>query len=82
VPLFRLKFLLLGVFCLTGMVGCLLDVVALGFKPFADDIVWTGFTRLMAVIYLLLVLRAPRWLPAAIVLHILGSRRHFTTNRE
>jgi hypothetical protein len=34
-----LKFLLLGVFCFTGMVGCLLDVVALGFKPFADVIV-------------------------------------------
>jgi len=74
VPLFRLKFLLLGVFCLTGMIGCLLDVVALGSKPFADVIVWTGFTGLMAVIYLLLILRARRWLAAAIVLHIIGSQ--------
>ena len=37
-PLRRLKFLLLSVFCLTGMVGCLLDAVVLGSKPFAEVI--------------------------------------------
>jgi hypothetical protein len=43
VPFSRLKFLFLGVFCLTGMVGCLLDAVVLGSKPFADVIAFTLF---------------------------------------
>jgi hypothetical protein len=49
VPLSRLKFLFLGVFCLTGMVGCLLDAFVLGSKPVAEVIVWIVFTGIMAV---------------------------------
>jgi hypothetical protein len=73
VPLNRLKFLLLGVFCLTGMIGCLLDAVVLGSKPFVEVIVWIVFTGIMAVIYLVLALRAPRWLFAGVLLHVVGS---------
>jgi hypothetical protein len=73
VPLSRLKFLFLGVFCLTGMVGCLLDAFVLGSKPVAEVVVWIVFTGIMAVVYLLLALRAPRWLIAGILLHIVGS---------
>jgi hypothetical protein len=73
VLLSRLRFLFLGVFCLTGMVGCLLHAVVLGSKPFADVIAWIVFTGTMAVIYLVLAPRAPRWLLAGVLLHILGS---------
>jgi hypothetical protein len=73
VPLGRLKFLFLGVFCLTGMVGCLLDAVVLGSKPFAEVIAWIVFTGIMGVVYLVLALRAPRWLIAGVLLHIAGS---------
>ena len=73
-PLSRLKFLFLGVFCLTGMVGCLLDAFVLGSKPVAEVIIWIIFTGIMAVLYLVLALRAPRWLIAGILLHIVGSR--------
>ncbi len=73
VPLRRLKFLLLGVFCLAGMVGCLLDAVVLGSKPFVEVIAWIVFTGIMAVVYLVLALRVPRWLIAGILLHIAGS---------
>jgi hypothetical protein len=52
VTLRRLKFLFLGVFCLTGMVGCLLDAVVLGSKPFANVIAWIVFTGIMADVYL------------------------------
>jgi hypothetical protein len=55
------------------MVGCLFDAVVLGSKPFADVIAWIVFTGTMAVIYLVLALRAPRWLFAGVLLHILGS---------
>lgn len=69
----RLRYLLLGVFCLTGMIGCLLDAVALGEKPFSELIIWVVFTGIMAVVYLVLALRAPRWLIGAIVFHVAGS---------
>lgn len=74
-PLSRLKFLFLGVFCLTGMIGCLLDAVVLGAKPFGEVIVWIVFTGIMAVIYVVLALRAPRWLLAGVVFHFVAS--HF-----
>jgi Stage II sporulation protein E (SpoIIE) len=75
VPLSRLKFLFLGVFCLTGMIGCLLDAVVLGSKPFGEVIVWIVFTGIMAVMYVVLALRAPRWLLAGVVFHFVAS--HF-----
>ncbi len=73
VPLKRLKFLLLGVFCLVGMVGCLLDLIVLGEKPFVEVFGWTIFTGIMAVAYLLCGLRAPRLIVLAVVLHYVLS---------
>jgi len=73
VPLRRLKFLFLAVFGLVGMVGCLLDVLALGSKPFVEVFGWTLFTGIMAVVYLIFALRTPRLLLIAIGLHFLLS---------
>jgi len=73
VPLSRLKYLFLGIFCLTGMIGCLLDAVVLGSKPFAEVIVWIVFTGVMAVMYVVLALRAPRWLLAGVAVHVVAS---------
>jgi phosphoserine phosphatase RsbU/P len=84
VPLKRLKFLFLAVFCLVGMVACLLDIMVLGRKPFAEVLGWTVFTGVMAVVYLVFALRAPRLLLLAPALHLLLSRavrlliRHLT----
>jgi len=69
VPLKRLKFLLLGVFCLVGMVGCLLDLIVLGEKPFIEVVGWTVFTGFMAVVYLLCAIRAPRVIVLLVALH-------------
>jgi hypothetical protein len=74
VPLRRLKFLLLGVFCLVGMVGCLLDLIVLGEKPFVEVFGWTVFTGIMAVVYLLFGIRAPRLIVFLVALHYLLSQ--------
>ncbi len=73
VPLRRLTFLLLAIFCLFGMVGFLIDVSELGRKSLVEVLVWTLFSGGMAVFYLLTLIRSPRWflLPASV--HILGS---------
>jgi hypothetical protein len=73
VPLTRLTFLFLAIFCLVGMVACLLDVMALGQKPFLDVFGWTVFTGIMAVIYLAFALRVPRLLLLAPAVHVLLS---------
>ena len=73
IPLYRLTSLLLAFFCLFGMIGCLIAVIELGRKPLIAVVVWTVFTGLMAVAYLLTLFRWPRWLPAAVVAHYLGS---------
>ena len=73
VPLARLKFLFLGVFCLVGMVGSLLDLIRLGEKPFIEVFGWTLFTGIMAVFYLICALRAPRLLILAAAFHFLIS---------
>src|SRR5438132_5268648 len=53
VPLRRLTFLLLAIFCLFGMVGFLIDVSELGRKSLVEVLVWTLFSGGMAVFYLL-----------------------------
>jgi serine phosphatase RsbU (regulator of sigma subunit) len=73
VPLARLTFLLLAIFCLFGMVGFLIDIRDLGRKPLAEALIWTLFTGGMAVFYLLTLIRSARWLPLPFVVHILGS---------
>ena len=62
VPLHRLTFLLLALFCLFGMIGFIVDLFALGQKPVLTVIIWTIFTGAMAVTYLLIAIRAPRFL--------------------
>jgi hypothetical protein len=69
-----LKFLLLALFCLFGMIGFIVDLFALGRKPVLTVIIWTVFTGAMAVIYLLTAIRAPRFLPLAALVHLMGSR--------
>ena len=73
VPLYRLASLLLGFFCLFGMLGCLIDVIELGRKPLIEVVVWTMFTGAMAVGYLLVLFRAPRWVVVVLAVHVLGS---------
>jgi serine phosphatase RsbU (regulator of sigma subunit) len=74
VPLRRLTFLLLAIFCLFGMVGFIVDLFALGQKPLVTVVFWTLFTGLMGIIYLLVLTRRPRYILAAVVLHFVGSR--------
>jgi hypothetical protein len=74
VPLHRLTFLLLALFCLFGMIGFIVDLFALGQKPVETAIIWTVFTGIMAVAYLLTAIRAPRFLLLAVLVHLLGSR--------
>jgi hypothetical protein len=74
VPLHRLTFLLLALFCLFGMIGFIVDLFALGQKPVLTVIIWTIFTGAMAVTYLLIAIRVPRFLLLAVVVHLLGSR--------
>ncbi len=52
-----------------GMVGCLLDHFVLGQKPFMEVFCWTIFTGIMAVVYLICGLRAPRLIVAAVALY-------------
>jgi len=73
VPLRRLTFLLLAIFCLFGMLGFLIDLIELGRKSLSEVLVWTIFTGGMAVFYLLTTIRAPRWLLFPLAMHVAGS---------
>lgn len=74
VPLRRLTSLLLAIFCLFGMLGCFTDLLDQGQKPFLTVFVWTLFSGFIAVIWILVFFRAPRWLAAVVVLWFVGSR--------
>jgi hypothetical protein len=56
------------------VIGFVVDLFALGQKPVLTVIIWTIFTGAMAVTYLLIPIRAPRFLLLAVVVHLLGSR--------
>jgi hypothetical protein len=73
VPLRRLVPLLSAIFCLFGMIGFVLDLFSVGRKPILTVLAWTLFTGLMAVSYLLVLTRAPRWIAVPIAAHFLGS---------
>jgi serine phosphatase RsbU (regulator of sigma subunit) len=74
VPIRRLALLLLGFFCLFGMLGFLIDLIELGHKSLSEVLVWTIFTGAMAVFYLLTAIRAsPRWLLLPLAIHFAGS---------
>ncbi len=74
VPLRRLTSLLLAIFCLFGMMGCFVSLLALGQKPFFTVFVWSLFSGIIAVLFILAFFRAPRWIVGVILLWALGSR--------
>jgi hypothetical protein len=73
VPLRRLTFLLLAIFLLFGMIGSFVDLLAQGQKPVVPVVVWSLFSGLIAVVWILAFFRNRRWLIGAIALWILGS---------
>jgi len=74
VPLHRLAYLLLAIFCLFGMVSCFIDLFSLGQKPYLTVLIWTPFTGAMAVGYVLALSRAPRYVFLVLAIQVLGSR--------
>jgi sigma-B regulation protein RsbU (phosphoserine phosphatase) len=74
VPLRRLTSLLLAIFFLFGMVGCFVDLLDLGQKPFIPVVAWSAFSGFIAVVWILAYFRDPRWLVGAVVLWFAGSR--------
>lgn len=73
VPLRRLTSLLLAIFCLFGMLGCFTDLLDQGQKPYLTVVVWSLFSGLLAVFWILAFFRDRRWLVAVIVFWVLGS---------
>jgi hypothetical protein len=73
VPLRRLTSLLVAIFLLFGMVGCFVDLLDLGQKPFVPVIVWSLFSGFIAVVWILAFFRDRRWLIGAVALWIGGS---------
>lgn len=74
VPLRRLTSLLLAIFCLFGMLGCFTDLLDQGQKPFLTVFVWSLFSGFIAVLWILVFFRAPRWLIGVVALWFVGSR--------
>jgi serine phosphatase RsbU (regulator of sigma subunit) len=75
VPLRRLSSLLLAIFCMFGMIGCFVDLLDQGRKPFLPVIAWSIFSGVLAVVWILVFFRsARRWLIAVILFWIVGSR--------
>jgi hypothetical protein len=74
VPVHRLTYLLLAIFCMFGMVGCFVDLLALGGHPLPFVMVWTIFSGAIAAAAILTGFRAPRRLWIVVVAWIAGSR--------
>jgi|HubBroStandDraft_4_1064222.scaffolds.fasta_scaffold03617_6 hypothetical protein len=74
VPVHRLTYLLLAIFCMFGMVGCFVDLLALGEHPLPFVMVWTIFSGAIAAAAILTAFRAPRRLWIVVVAWIVGSR--------
>jgi hypothetical protein len=74
VPVHRLTYLLLAIFCMFGMVGCFVDLLALGGHPLPFVMVWTLFSGAIAAAAILTGFRAPRRLWIVVVAWIAGSR--------
>jgi len=73
VPLKRLTSLLVAIFLLFGMVGCFVDLLDLGRKPFIPVIAWSMFSGFIATVWILAFFRDRRWLIGAVALWIGGS---------
>lgn len=74
VPLRRLTSLLIAIFCLFGMLGCFIDLLDQGQKPFLTVVVWSLWSGVVAVLWILAYFRDRRWLIAVIAFWALGSR--------
>jgi hypothetical protein len=74
VPVHRLTFLLLAIFCMFGMVGCFVDLLALGEHPLPFVMVWTIFSGAIAAAGVFTGFRAPCRLWIVAVAWIAGSR--------
>jgi phosphoserine phosphatase RsbU/P len=83
VPIHRLTYLLLAIFCMFGMVGCFVDLLALGKHPLPFVMVWTIFSGALAAAGIFTGFRAPSRIWIVAVVWIAGSRllseamRHF-----
>ena len=74
VPLHRLTYLLLAIFCMFGMVGCFVDLLSLGMRPLPIVLAWTIFSGAIAAAAVLMAFRTPKRLWIVLVVWILGSR--------
>jgi len=73
VPLRRLLPLLAAIFCLFGIVGFIVDLFSLGQKPVNTVVIWSLFTGVMAVSYLLVLTRRPHYVFVPVIAHLAGS---------
>lgn len=73
IPISRLLFLVLAIFCLVGMFAFLIDLLHLGQEPVLVVLIWTLFTGAMGVLYYILITRSPRALVLGMAAHVLGS---------
>src|SRR5664279_2676283 len=74
VPLRRLTYLLLAIFCMFGMVGCFVDLLSLGQRPLPIVLTWTIFSGAIAASAVLTAFRTPRRLWIVLLVWVLGSR--------
>lgn len=73
VPLRRLTYLLLAIFCMFGMVGCFVDLWGLGQRPLLIVLVWTVFSGSIAAAAGLAGYRAPNRIWIVMLVWLLGS---------
>jgi hypothetical protein len=74
VPIHRLTYLLLAIFCMFGMVGCFVDLLALGEHPLPFVMVWTIFSGALAAAGIFTGFRAPTRIWIVAVVWSAGSR--------
>ena len=74
VPLRRLTYLLLAIFCMFGMVGCFVDLLSLGQRPLPIVLAWSMFSGAIAAAAMLTAFRTPRRLWIVLIAWLVGSR--------
>jgi sigma-B regulation protein RsbU (phosphoserine phosphatase) len=73
VPIRRLTYLLLASFCMFGMIGCFVDLMALGSHPLPLVLTWTIFSGAIAAFGILTGFRSPQRLWIVAIAWIAGS---------